>query len=718
MPKGISKYVVISFLMIFQVMVSQNQAPVVIANGNQAFCPGNPIPIVTSFSITDSNDTDIDAFFIQISEGYEAGKDLLSYNINPNSFDISWNQSEGKLTIKGNAGGKIALTDLENVVRNVFFSTTSANPVVEKTFSLTIADANYLPSTNHYYEFISAIDITWSEAKIAAEKKEYYYGLKGYLATLTSQEEADFAGKQAQGSGWIGGTDEEMEGVWKWATGPEAGTTFWNGKQNGSSPNFAFWNNGEPNDNGGNEDYAHITDPSIGIPGAWNDLPNTGGSGDYQAKGYIVEYGGSAGDPTLNISASTKIYIPTILSFTEGEICVSGSTTINATPSEGTILWFDSSVNGKLLHKGTDFTTPNITNTTTYYASVSVDGCENNKRIAIKATVNQRPNITGTTDYLICTAGEVTISANPSAGIIKWYESETSTEVLFKGENFTTNVTANITFYAEANLNGCISAKRIPVNVIINSTIPDFELVKNKYFLCIDAGSVVLETKNPNGNFNYVWTKDNAPFSGNQPNNTITEAGIYRVRAISNAGCESVEKTITVQLSELATITSNDILIIDDADTNSIEVNSSNLGIGDYEFAIDDKFGSYQKVPKFENLQTGVHTLFIKDNNTCGTAEFVFSIVNYPKFFTPNNDGKNDFWNLNGFDSTRYSASDIYIYNRFGKLIYKIETNQIGWDGTLNGKQLEANDYWFYVMLKDKNGLSVEKKGHFSLIRN
>ena len=54
-----------------------DQAPTVFATGRQAFCPGNPVNIVTVFSITDPDDTTIDVFYIQISEGYEQGLDTL-----------------------------------------------------------------------------------------------------------------------------------------------------------------------------------------------------------------------------------------------------------------------------------------------------------------------------------------------------------------------------------------------------------------------------------------------------------------------------------------------------------------------------------------------------------------------------------------------------------------------------------------------------------------
>ncbi|WP_158975861.1 hypothetical protein [Cellulophaga sp. L1A9] len=292
-------------------IVTANAPPVISATGNEEYCTATNIPVVQSISITDSDDTTAEAVAVQISSGYLNGEDVLTLTGTHSSITTTWSAVEGKLTLAGPA----TLTEFENAVAAIRYSSSSTNPTGSRNFSITVGDPNYLPSMDHYYEFVSSIGITWTAARDAAALRTYY-GLQGYLATLTSQEEADFSGSQAQGTGWIGASDAAVEGDWRWVTGPEAGTSFWSGTSSGNTVGptfFAYWNGGEPNQSG-NEDYAHITDPSVvrgsGGPGSWNDLSNTGsGSGAYQPKGYIVEYGGSAGDPTINISASTSIQL-------------------------------------------------------------------------------------------------------------------------------------------------------------------------------------------------------------------------------------------------------------------------------------------------------------------------------------------------------------------------------------------------------------------------
>ena len=57
---------------------AQTIAPEITATGDQIYCPLIPIKIVTTFNIIDLDDTTVDAFYIQISEGYINGEDKLT----------------------------------------------------------------------------------------------------------------------------------------------------------------------------------------------------------------------------------------------------------------------------------------------------------------------------------------------------------------------------------------------------------------------------------------------------------------------------------------------------------------------------------------------------------------------------------------------------------------------------------------------------------------
>ncbi|MEM9143865.1 MAG: C-type lectin domain-containing protein [Bacteroidota bacterium] len=284
---------------------TSDNPPSITGTGDQIYCPGTSLAIAETVNITDTDDTTAEAIQIQISSGYVSGEDLLTLSGTHPSITSSWDPIQGELTLQGPA----TFTAFEAAILATQYSSSSPTPSGARTFSITVGTANYLPSTQHYYEFVSSPGISWTAARDAAATRSYF-GLQGYLATLTSQEEADFSGEQSSGFGWIGASDAAVEGEWRWVTGPESGTLFWNGTAGGTEITFANWNSGEPN-NAGNEDYAHIADPSVisgGAPiGSWNDLPNPGGGGAYVSQGYVVEYGGSPGDPTLNITITTTV---------------------------------------------------------------------------------------------------------------------------------------------------------------------------------------------------------------------------------------------------------------------------------------------------------------------------------------------------------------------------------------------------------------------------
>jgi len=59
-------------------------------------------------------------------------------------------------------------------------------------------------------------------------------------------------------------------------------------------------------------------------------------------------------------------------------------------------------------------------------------------------------------------------------------------------------------------------------------------------------------------------------------------------------------------------------------------------------------------------------------------------------------------------------SHSVYIYDRFGKLLYTYEDDFDGWDGTYQGNPLPNTDYWFLNKIKPIN---KQLTGHFTLKR-
>ncbi|PWH83984.1 hypothetical protein DIS18_05400 [Algibacter marinivivus] len=187
---------------------------------------------------------------------------------------------------------------------------------------------------------------------------------------------------------------------------------------------------------------------------------------------------------------------------------------------------------------------------------------------------------------------------------------------------------------------------------------------------------------------------------------TVDAPGNYEITVANIYGtlrCEA-SKTLTVVESNIATITN--IETVDwTQDDNVIIVFVE--GNGDYEYSLDNII--YQDSNEFKNLFIDEYTVYVRDKRGCGIATEDIYLLYYPRFFTPNNDGCNDTWQLE--NSIREPNNKIYIFDRYGKLVKQLSPIDIGWDGTFNGSKLPSNDYWF--VLERQNGKTY--RGHFTL---
>lgn len=155
---------------------------------------------------------------------------------------------------------------------------------------------------NHYDLVFTGAQLNWIEARDAAAGMQFM-GASGHLVTITSAAENAFLLANFQTTGaprlaYIGASDANAEGVWRWEVGPEAGIQFWSGGPGGRTTppfNYANWSTNawpEPNDAAGDEDYAWLNygDQFAQVPpaGQWGDVNLL--SGNQVVWGYFVEY--------------------------------------------------------------------------------------------------------------------------------------------------------------------------------------------------------------------------------------------------------------------------------------------------------------------------------------------------------------------------------------------------------------------------------------------
>ncbi|PIF63413.1 T9SS type B sorting domain-containing protein [Flavobacterium sp. 11] len=166
-------------------------------------------------------------------------------------------------------------------------------------------------------------------------------------------------------------------------------------------------------------------------------------------------------------------------------------------------------------------------------------------------------------------------------------------------------------------------------------------------------------------------------------------------------------KKYLVAVSGIATITG---VTVNDFERNENSISIEYTGIGDYEFSIDGSY--FQDSPMFNGVAPGEYLVYARDKNGCGLSiPFVVYVLDYPRYFTPNNDGYNDIWQIKNLDNLPQST--LFIFDRYGKLLKQLVSSDIGWNGTFNGFALPTDDYWFHLNLE--NGRII--KGHFSLKR-
>lgn len=390
--------------------------------------------------------------------------------------------------------------------------------------------------------------------------------------------------------------------------------------------------------------------------------------------------------------------------------CASQNPTLNTVAISGNaIKWYDNSTLGNILPDATP-----VQDGQTYYASQTVNGCESPTRLAVTVTlISTLPgnnyaellcdDLNDGTETVDLSSYNSSVISNTTNYNFSYYTSPSGAEneaANSKISSFTSHklVLGDNKIYVRINSNTpCYAVAELKLTLLSKPviTIEDIVPICESNSVTIDAGA---------GFDHYLWSNGEITQTitvSNPGNFSVTVTNDY-----ATVSCSST-KNFTVKESSKASIKSIETLDWTDAE-NTISVIAAGKGI--YEYSIDGS--NYQDSNVFPGLVSGKYIIHVRDKNNCGIIKTdEIYLLMFPKFFTPNGDGFNDTWKIKFADVEE--GLTVKIFDRYGKLIKMLSNVTDGWNGTLNGAELPATDYWFVVTRA--NGL--EYKGHFSLKR-
>jgi gliding motility-associated-like protein len=443
----------------------------------------------------------------------------------------------------------------------------------------------------------------------------------------------------------------------------------------------------------------------------WAKIIVTGGTGTYI-------YNWSVAQTTDSITAlSGGTYYVTVtdsLGCTFTDSVVVGTNNGPAAPSTtaggplvfcqgGTVTLTSSAATGNTWSTGATTQSIVVSVSGTYTVIQTVGSCSSSPSASVVVTVNPipaAPTITASGSLSFCAGSSVTLTSSSVIGNL-WSNNETGTSIV---------VSIPGTYTVSDTQSGCPSPASAPVTVSIISA-PLVVIHASQPALCPGSGSVTLDATTTAAT-SYSWNT-----TSTQAAITVTAPGFYEVTVNVN-GCIGTD-TLTITAEPLlGTLSLSDTSVCQGA---PVILNATTLNATSYLWS-----GAINATSPIITVDTA-GTYLVQVSNACGSITESATVTSkdcecrivMPNAFTPNDDGKNDFF------GPSYECADVKylllrIFNRWGEKLYETTDLNGQWDGRYKGTMQPPGVYVYYLeFIGEENNTEKNFKlmGGFTLIR-
>ena len=301
-------------------------------------------------------------------------------------------------------------------------------------------------------------------------------------------------------------------------------------------------------------------------------------------------------------------------------------------------------------------------------------------------------------DTVLCEGESLELNAEISGGNYSWHDNSTANLYFVTGPGL---------YWVQAtDTYGCSNSD----SIVIGFSIPPAVSLGNDTVLCRE-GSFILSVEIPG--VTYKW-QDGSSHS----EITVTSPGLYWINITDSSGCSSSD-SITVDVKSIMTDFKYEAISC----TNQIQfINLSTDTVSNF-WDFGDGTTSNENNPLHSYQTDEQYTVMLIINSGSACADTVRKVIPFendalsdtlfiPNVFTPNGDGKNDYFEIKGIDNPCMEFNRLIIFNRWGKKVYEAVGSQFRWDGRNNGNAL-ADGIYFYVL----EGNSFKRSGSVILLR-
>ncbi|MFI5151028.1 MAG: PKD domain-containing protein [Bacteroidia bacterium] len=362
--------------------------------------------------------------------------------------------------------------------------------------------------------------------------------------------------------------------------------------------------------------------------------------------------------------------------------------------------------------------TLNVSNTATVIASpstnitytvvgTSASGCKDTSLFSL--TINPAPLVSVTPVDSVCKGTSATLTAT-GASTYSW--SPSATLNISSGPTVSSNtLVTTIYTVTGTGVNGCTASATSEVYV---SALPVI-LTSGLDTLCSGSTTVLAVS----GASTYTWTPSTylSSTSGSSVSCTPAANITYTITGVNGLGCFG-----TTLWNLVVGNASRALFSMSEGCTGNVVFTQSSQNASAFHWSFGDGQTSALAIPVHNFASAGIYTVMLTTDPGTICKDSVQHIINVhsgspafsiPNIFSPNEDGQNDVFALEGLDyCTDFS---IQIYDRWGVLLFHTDqAKQNFWNGRdLSGQPVVAGVY-FYILTGDKGYV---KTGPVTLIR-